>query len=194
MDKKKNETFKILFKKEDWLYIKKRIHKDIEETGRITGAVLRYIAFEFQIFSPYVYWTSEDSFREIESRTIDYDYDGIVVEIDEPRGVPISKPELDFSKATESLKEAAVETGRNIAKEAVNVSNEYNLVTKPSHYTEGRKYEPRKVIYDWGLDFNLGNAVKYISRAGRKNDAIEDLKKAIQYIEFELEELENEKE
>lgn len=189
-----DKTFKILFKKEDWLYIKKRIHKDIEETGRITGAVLRYIAFEFQIFSPHVYWTSEDSFREIESRTIDYDYDGIVVEIDEPRGVSISKPELDFSKATESLKEAAVETGRNIVKEAVDVSTEFDPVSKPSHYTEGRKYEPRKVIYDWGLNFNLGNAVKYISRAGRKNDSIEDLKKAIQYMEFELEELENGKE
>lgn len=67
----------------------------------------------------------------------------------------------------------------------------FDPVSKPSHYTEGRKYEPRKVIYDWGLNFNLGNAVKYISRAGRKVDAVEDLKKAIQYIEFELEELEN---
>lgn len=66
----------------------------------------------------------------------------------------------------------------------------YNEVTHPSHYTEGRKYEPRKVIYDWGLNFNLGNAVKYLSRAGRKEDKITDLRKAIQYIEFELEELE----
>lgn len=56
-------------------------------------------------------------------------------------------------------------------------------------YTAGRKYEPRKVIADWGLNFNLGNAIKYISRAGRKGDKIEDLKKAIQYIEFEIEEL-----
>lgn len=65
----------------------------------------------------------------------------------------------------------------------------FNAVSHPSHYTEGRKYEPRKVIADWGLNFNLGNAVKYISRAGRKGDKIEDLRKAIQYIEFEIEEL-----
>lgn len=65
----------------------------------------------------------------------------------------------------------------------------FDAVSRPSHYTEGRKYEPRKVIADWGLNFNLGNAVKYISRAGRKGDKIEDLQKAIQYIEFELEEL-----
>lgn len=58
-----------------------------------------------------------------------------------------------------------------------------------SHHTVGRKYEPRKVIADWGLNFNLGNAVKYISRVGRKGDRIEDLRKAIQYIEFEIEEL-----
>lgn len=61
-------------------------------------------------------------------------------------------------------------------------------ITKPYYYVEGRRYEPRKVIADWDLNFNLGNAVKYIARAGRKNDKIEDLRKAIQYIEFEIEE------
>ena len=66
----------------------------------------------------------------------------------------------------------------------------FDAVSHPSHYIAGRKYEPRKVIADWGLNFNLGNAVKYISRAGRKGDKIEDLRKAIQYIEFEIEELE----
>lgn len=65
----------------------------------------------------------------------------------------------------------------------------FDIVSNPSHYTEGRKFEPRNVISDWGLNFNLGNAVKYISRAGRKGSAIEDLQKAIQYIEFELEDL-----
>lgn len=69
----------------------------------------------------------------------------------------------------------------------------FDAVSHPSHYAEGRKYEPRKVIADWGLNFNLGNAVKYISRAGRKGDKIEDLRKAIQYIEFEIEELEDAK-
>lgn len=66
-----------------------------------------------------------------------------------------------------------------------------DIIKSPSHYVEGRKYEPRKVIADWGLNYNLGCAVKYISRAGRKGDAIEDLWKAIQYLEFEIEELEH---
>jgi hypothetical protein len=66
----------------------------------------------------------------------------------------------------------------------------YDDVSHPSHYTEGRKYEPRLVIEDWGLGFYLGNVVKYISRAGRKGDAVEDLKKARQYLDWEIEKLE----
>lgn len=62
-------------------------------------------------------------------------------------------------------------------------------VKHPSHYAEGRKFEPKDVIRDWGLNFNLGNAVKYLSRAGRKGDKVEDLQKAKQYIDFELEAL-----
>lgn len=63
-------------------------------------------------------------------------------------------------------------------------------VKHPSHYSEGRKYEPVEVIRDWGLNFNLGNAVKYISRVGRKDNSIEDLKKAQQYLQFEIDALE----
>lgn len=61
-----------------------------------------------------------------------------------------------------------------------------DIINHPNHYTEGRKYEPVKVIYDWGLNFNLGNALKYISRAGRKGDTIEDLTKAERYIQMEI--------
>lgn len=43
------------------------------------------------------------------------------------------------------------------------------------------------------LDFDLGNAIKYILRAGRKKDAVEDLKKAIWYLEDKIKILENER-
>lgn len=59
-------------------------------------------------------------------------------------------------------------------------------VEHPSHYAEGRKFEPVDVIADWGLPFCLANALKYISRAGRKGDAQEDLEKAIVYLKFEI--------
>lgn len=65
-------------------------------------------------------------------------------------------------------------------------------VKHPSHYVEGRKFEPKDVIRDWGLNFNLGNAVKYIARAGRKADLVKDLKKAQQYIQFEIDAIEAE--
>lgn len=67
--------------------------------------------------------------------------------------------------------------------------------TRPQHYKVGTgKYEPYKVIRDWNLNFNLGNAIKYISRAGLKKGetAIDDLQKASQYIQFEIDALEEE--
>lgn len=56
-------------------------------------------------------------------------------------------------------------------------------VNHPPHYGGDSTYEAIKVIEAWGLDFCLGNAVKYISRAGKKGDALEDLKKARWYID-----------
>lgn len=41
------------------------------------------------------------------------------------------------------------------------------------------------------MNFNLGNAIKYIWRADLKNDAIEDLKKAVWYINDEIEKRKN---
>lgn len=64
-----------------------------------------------------------------------------------------------------------------------------DMVNHPKHYSADRKYEPIDVIEDWQLGFILGNAVKYISRAGRKENAIEDLLKAKFYIEYEIKKL-----
>lgn len=66
---------------------------------------------------------------------------------------------------------------------------EHNAVKSPLHYTAGRKYEPKDVIRDWGLNFNLGSALKYIARAGRKGNTVEDLEKAREYLAFEIEAL-----
>lgn len=56
-------------------------------------------------------------------------------------------------------------------------------VNHPSHYNQG-KYEVIDVIKDWKLDFCLGNVIKYIARAGHKNNIKEDLQKAIWYIQY----------
>ena len=63
-------------------------------------------------------------------------------------------------------------------------------VNHPSHYGgEDNPYEAIKVIDAWNLDFCLGNVVKYISRAGKKynNSSKQDLKKALWYLEHEIE-------
>ena len=68
-------------------------------------------------------------------------------------------------------------------------------VNNPSHYGGAdNPYEAIKVIDAWDLDFHLGNAVKYISRAGKKDPMkeIEDLKKAEFYIKHKIELLQEE--
>jgi hypothetical protein len=62
-------------------------------------------------------------------------------------------------------------------------------VDHPSHYGgKDNVYEAIKVIESWELNFSLGNAVKYISRAGKKAgaDELEDLKKARWYLDREI--------
>ena len=63
-------------------------------------------------------------------------------------------------------------------------------VKHPSHYTSVVPcIECIQVTQHF--NFNRGNAIKYIWRAGSKNNEIEDLQKAIQYIEFEIKRLED---
>ncbi len=61
------------------------------------------------------------------------------------------------------------------------------MVNHPDHYKF--KYEPVDVINDWGLDFNLGNTVKYIARCERKGNKIQDLEKAKFYLADEIKRL-----
>jgi hypothetical protein len=66
-------------------------------------------------------------------------------------------------------------------------------VNHPAHYGGDTVYEAIKVIEAWGLNFHLGNAVKYICRADRKGNALEDLKKARWYLDRYISQLENPK-
>jgi len=61
-------------------------------------------------------------------------------------------------------------------------------------------YEARKVVEDWNLSYNIGTAVTYLLRAGKKVEQgmdnnlkhIDDIKKTINHLKFEIERLENE--
>jgi hypothetical protein len=65
-------------------------------------------------------------------------------------------------------------------------------VNHPGHYGgKDNQYEAIKVIEAWGLNFSLGNVLKYINRSGKKTeDPLRDLQKASQYLTFEIERLE----
>lgn len=66
-------------------------------------------------------------------------------------------------------------------------------VDHPAHYGgRDNPYECIKVIEAWGLGFHLGNAVKYVNRAGRKrsSDELTDLKKARWYLDRWIQALE----
>ena len=76
--------------------------------------------------------------------------------------------------------------------------SDYEYVNHPAHYGgESNPYEAIKVIEAWGLNFNLGSVLKYISRAGKKpngreekNSYLEDLRKAAWYLNREVSRLE----
>ena len=61
-------------------------------------------------------------------------------------------------------------------------------VDHPDHYLKSSGHEVIDVIEAWDLDFNLGNAIKYIARAGKKdpNKIKEDLTKAVWYINHKI--------
>ncbi len=66
-------------------------------------------------------------------------------------------------------------------------------VNHPAHYNSG-KTGVIDAIHDWGLDFCLGNVVKYVARHNHKENSLEDLKKAKWYLEYFIAGLEGEEE
>lgn len=62
----------------------------------------------------------------------------------------------------------------------------------PNHYQDGG-IQTIDYIEAKNLNFHLGNAIKYISRAGKKGDKLEDLKKAQWYLNREIERVQNER-
>lgn len=70
----------------------------------------------------------------------------------------------------------------NMARESVDLDP-----IKPSYYND-TEITPFDVIDDWYLNFYLGNAIKYIKRAGKKdgNSRLQDLKKVREYINHEI--------
>jgi len=76
------------------------------------------------------------------------------------------------------------ETSKDEVEEDV-IETKPESVNHPTHYNVG-KFEVIDVIEDWRLGFNLGNVVKYVARAEHKGNTVEDLEKALWYIQREI--------
>ena len=70
----------------------------------------------------------------------------------------------------------------------VDRSDKKEMVNHPSHYNQG--IEAIDYIESHKMNFNIGNVIKYVTRAKHKGTELEDLKKASWYLNREIERLE----
>jgi len=56
----------------------------------------------------------------------------------------------------------------------------------PQHYNNGKDYDVIDIVNDYNLNFNEGNAIKYIVRARHKGQHLDDLRKAMHYLDREI--------
>jgi hypothetical protein len=97
---------------------------------------------------------------------------------------PVAKRLQETPVSAEAHEAVAASVGEHFPKWS-------EAVDHPLHYGGAdNPYEAIKVIEAWQLDFNLGNAAKYICRAGKKGDALEDLRKSRWYLERAIKNLE----
>jgi len=64
-----------------------------------------------------------------------------------------------------------------------------DMVNRPPHYTHG-PIEVIEIIEGFGLNYQLGNVVKYILRAPHKGSELQDFKKARWYLDRHIHNLE----
>jgi hypothetical protein len=72
------------------------------------------------------------------------------------------------------------------------MSEQPDMVNHPKHYNVDG-YEVIDIIDAFKLNFNMGNALKYLLRADRKGNKLQDINKAIWYLQREIEQSEKQK-
>ena len=61
-----------------------------------------------------------------------------------------------------------------------------NKIMTPLHYTSGQDYDLIDVALHYNLNFFRFNVLKYICRAGKKQNELQDLEKAVDYLQREI--------
>ena len=97
------------------------------------------------------------------------------IQEDRQTGHVINKDDVNFRKNRRKRK---MKTGNE-------VKQGEEIVDHPGHYNHG-KYECIDVIDDLNLNFNLGSVLKYLWRAGFKDDEMTELEKARWYLDREI--------
>lgn len=130
----------------------------------------------------FLIYAKDRMLREIKNGILEKDFNNDFV-ID-----PLTSSQNDYySKQLKKIDQMLDICNKQIRENYDNKNKE--MINHPQHYNMG-KFEAIDVIEDWQLNFNLGNTVKYISRAGHKDDIIQDLKKALWYLDREIKRLE----
>lgn len=99
---------------------------------------------------------------------------------------------MSNARLMKALRDAELEIDRvkslkelSNAMDALGLDKKPDLVNSPPHYKTGG-IETIDFIEAKDLNYRLGNVVKYVSRAGKKGDPIEDLEKALWYLQREI--------
>jgi len=98
-----------------------------------------------------------------------------------------------MSLTNKRLAQQLTELGRYEAMSHIRPSSNSAIndaVNHPNHYHPDT-VEAIEVIEAWNLSFNLGNVIKYIARCEHKENKEQDLKKALFYLQRELEKLDS---
>ncbi len=74
--------------------------------------------------------------------------------------------------------------------EALNAVDAAKDPISPEHYDVGG-IQTHEYIEAKGMSYNVGTAVAYLSRAHHKGAYLEDIKKAVKHLEFEISRIEN---
>lgn len=139
------------------------------------------------------YVLSDQEAREIEKRLgiTDPEWlkkrreeDGLTSKIENPANVEALKESLKARMAhQEEIARAII--GENFDRVDKAMGCDHAEISRPKHY-QGNGMEAIDVIESFDLGFRLGNAIKYILRAGKKGEKIPDLQKAIWYLSREI--------
>lgn len=139
----------------------------------------------------------EKAIDDLKLKCLTFDYQLLVSFRNEE--FPMNYKNTEIKKASKDCPEFAecehdlIKLFLKNAEEKAEVPEPGDPVNHPSHYTDG-KIEVIDFIEDKKLPFHLGNAVKYISRAGKKDPSktVEDLEKAVWYLNRYIDLLEKE--